>query len=209
MAYTYYYQDKGYSRKHRAYEMEDGQTMEVLVTRYTYQMFFKPAQGPRGGRARKQCARSVYYKAGVFYRACNVQREDGTYYNSIKPYEGTMWDCHPTASERQGVPVVTIECIEGIPVSVKDAEGTEVWAWGDIITSLEDMLGIPERDRATEQVAEPEPETIEQPEEAAEEREAFEAARQTWMESTTTEGQQLDLIAFFGYGDATWQDLAA
>ena len=214
--YIYLYEDKGYSRKHRTYEMQDGGQITALVTRYTYQMFYKPAQGPRGGRAKKQCARSLYYSQGVFYRACNVQREDGTYYNSLKVFEGVMWDCHQRTSVRQGVPAVTIECVEGIPVSVKDEGGAEVWAWGDPITELEDMLQIPDQDRAAtsdqhETIAEDATETAteattaEEPDEQA----AFESARADWIASTTTEGQQLDLISFFGYGDATWQDLAA
>jgi len=35
-----------------------------------------------------------------------------------------------------------------------------------------------------------------------------EAARLQWIESTTTEGQQIDMFAYFGYGDNTWQELA-
>jgi hypothetical protein len=49
--------------------------------------------------------------------------------------------------------VVSIELVEGIPVSVTDEAGTEVWQWGDPIAELEDMLQIPEQDRAPEQRA--------------------------------------------------------
>ena len=99
---------------------------------------------------------------------------------------------------------MSIECIEGVPVSVTGEDGGTVWQWGDPIADLEDMLCIPERDRAQDA-----PTETEATEPAATEREELEAARTVWMESTTTEGQQLDLIAYFGYGDASWQDLAA
>lgn len=147
--YTYQYRDNGYSRRHRTYEMPDGSEITTLITRYTYQYFYKPAIGPKGGKARKQCARSIYYKAGVFYRACNVKREDGTYYNSLKPYEGWLWDCHARTSHRQGVPVVMIETVEGVPVTVKDESDDVIWQFGDDLAALENMLGIPEQDRAT------------------------------------------------------------
>lgn len=215
--YIYVYQDKGYARRHRKYTMQDGSDLNVLVTRYTYKLFYKPAEGPRGGRAKKECARSIYYKAGVFYRACNIKLADGEYVNSIKPFEGFLWDAHQTSSRKQGVPIVSIECVEGIPVSVKNDDGTEIWAWGiNTITELEELLHIPEQDRATvedtteatsevSQVTETEEVTeIEAEPEVTE----LEAARVTWLESTSCEGQQLDLIAYFGYGDASWQELA-
>lgn len=146
--YTYYYKDNGYSRRHRTYEMQDGNQITTLVTRYSWGYFYKPATGPKGGKARKQCARSIYYKAGTFYRACNYQREDGSYYNSIKPYEGWLFDTHPNTSRKQGVPVVMIETVEGVPVTVKDEADNVIWQWGDSLAELEDMLGIPEQDRA-------------------------------------------------------------
>jgi hypothetical protein len=60
-------------------------------------------------------------------------------------------------------------------------------------------MQIPEQDRAPQ-----EPQELSE----QEQEQAFEAERLNWLESTTTEGQQLDLVAYFGYGDATWQDLA-
>lgn len=202
--YTYQYRDNGYSRRHRTYEMPDGSEITTLITRYTYQYFYKPATGPKGGKARKQCARSIYYKAGVFYRACNVKREDGTYYNSLKPYEGWLWDCHAKTSRRQGVPVVMIETVEGVPVTVKDESDDVIWQFGDDLAALENMLGIPEQDRATA----PEPATTTETETATANTTENDDARTEWIAATTTEGMQLDLIQYFGYGDATWQELA-
>lgn len=62
-----------------------------------------------------------------------------------------------------------------------------------------------------------EPEVFEEPTTVAEptatETEAttdeLNAARIALIEATTTEGDQLDLIQWFGYGDTTWQELAA
>jgi hypothetical protein len=68
-----------------------------------------------------------------------------------------------------------------------------------------------ERDITTEQ---PEQPTTEQPNdtdivEAAAEIVEAEAARMAWIESTTTAGQQIDLLAYAGYaGDTAWQELA-
>ena len=210
--YIYPCVDKGYSNRHRTYTMPDGSQLTAHITRYTYGYFYKPAQGPRGGKAKKQCARSVYYKAGVFYRAKNVQlTEGGKWVNSLAPIEGNIWDAHPHTSEKQGVPVVKIECIEGIPVSVKTEDGTEVWAWGyNPMSELEEMLHIPEQDRAQESIEAP-ADTVQNTAQELNETEAaqeLEAARVAWLESTTEQGQQLDLMAYFGYGDATWQELA-
>jgi len=67
-----------------------------------------------------------------------------------------------------------------------------------------------ERDITTEQ---PEQPTTEQPNdtdivEAAAEIVEAEAARLQWIEGTTTEGQQIDMFAYFGYGNNEWQELA-
>ena len=43
---------------------------------------------------------------------------------------------------------------------------------------------------------------------AAEEIVRAEAARLEWIASTTTEGDQISLLAYAGYGDTTWQELA-
>ena len=206
--FIYPFVDKGYSNRHRTYTMPDRSQLTAHITRYTYGYFYKPAQGPRGGKAKKQCARSVYYKAGVFYRAKNIQLvEGGKWVNSLAQIEGNIWDAHPHSSEKQGVPVVKIECIEGIPVSVKTEDGTEVWAWGiNPMSELEDLLHIPAQDRAQESIEAPaEPAQVEAEAEAAQE---LEAARVAWLESTTEQGQQLDLMAYFGFGDASWQELA-
>lgn len=67
-----------------------------------------------------------------------------------------------------------------------------------------------ERDITLEDMEQPTA-TEEQPTEPTEqqEREELEAARTAWIESTTTEGDQLDLIQWFGFGDNSWQNLAA
>ena len=211
--YVYPFIDKGYSNRHetRLYNPDGTQAPSFLITRYTYQMFTKPCKGPRNGKARKTCARSVFYRQGMFYVAQNVKpSEDSKWLNSYKVFDGVMWDAHPATSEKQGVPVVKIECIEGIPVSVKTEDGTEVWAWGyNPMSELEEMLHIPEQDRAAQEIEAPETaQEVAQELDETEKAQELENARVAWLESTTTEGQQMDLMAYFGYGDASWQELA-
>lgn len=221
--YTYLHKHDGYSRRHenRLYNADGTQAPQMLITRYTYAYTWQTngVYGPRGGKARKQRKKNVFYLGGIFYRAKNVQLEDGRRLNSYETFDATIWDCYENSSKRQGVPIVSIEIVEGVPVSVKDEQGNEVWAWGDPIAELEDMLQIPEQDRTEQPTEEPERTELETALQdledtcaaiiAKSEREAMDAARNVWMESTTATGDQLDLIAYFGYGDASWQDLAA
>jgi len=203
--YTYYFDHAKpfYNRHETRLVNPDGTPAEsMLITRYTsgYKWQMRGVTGPRGGKARKQRKHNIFYRAGVFYRAKNIVREDGEKLNSFEPYEGVVTDAYTVASKKQGVTVASIEIIEGVPVSAKDAEGTEVWAWGlNSISELEDLMHIPEQDRAPQ-----EPQELDE----AEAQAAFEVERVAYLESTTEEGQQLDLVAYFGYGDATWQDLA-
>jgi len=212
--YIYPYIDKGYSNRHetRLYNPDGTQAPSFLITRYTFGFKPRPAEGPRGGKAKRMVKYNVFYRQGVFYRSWKVKpTEDSKWLNSYKPLEGFIFDAHPATSEKQGVPVVKIECIEGIPVSVKTEDGTEVWAWGyNPMSELEEMLHIPEQDRAQESIEAP-ADTVQNTAQELNETEAaqeLEAARVAWLESTTEQGQQLDLMAYFGYGDATWQELA-
>ena len=210
--YTYHYKTSRYYKRHRTYEMADGTQMNVLTTRYTYKMFYKPCKGPRGGKGRKECARSIYYARGMFWQACNHKREDGTYYNSVRPFSGHMWDIHGEQSEQQGIPVVSIWCADGVAYAV-DMDGERIdiapGEWESMYTAV---LDLPEPEQ-------PEPTTttdemVEQPEQseivaAAAEIVEAEAARVAWIESTTTAGQQINLFAYAGYaGDTAWQELA-
>jgi hypothetical protein len=203
--YTYYFDHAQayYNRHEKRLVNQDGTPApSMLITRYTsgYHWQTRDVKGPRGGKARKQRKANIFYYEGVFYNAKNVILEDGQKLNSYEPYEGTITDAYTVASKKQGVIVASNEIIEGVPVSAKDAEGRELWAWGiNSIAELEDLMHIPEQDRAPQ-----EPQELDE----QEQEQAFEAERVAYLESTTEEGQQLDLVAYFGYGDATWQDLA-
>lgn len=206
--YTYYFDhSKPYSNRHekRLYNPDGSEAAPMLITRYTfgYKWRTRGVTGPRGGKARQERKFNVFYRGGVFYKNKNIVSEDGKKLNSFETFEGILHDAFPTSSKKQGVPIVTIETVEGIPVSVKDSEGIEVWTYGDNIATLEDMLHIPEQDRAI-------PETESEPSivEAASAIIQAEAARLAWIESTTPKGQQIDLFAYAGYGDNSWQELA-
>ena len=134
--YTYYYHAPRYYRRHRPYWTPEGD-LRVLTTRYTYGFFYKPCEGPRGGKARRECARSVYYRDGIFYRAVNVRDEGGRWHNSISPLTGTIWDVHAAQSEEQGVPVVKLDLVDGRPVRVHmDGEAIEIADWGTVASVL-------------------------------------------------------------------------
>ena len=218
--YTYYFDHtKPFYNRHenRLFNADGTQAPSMLITRYTsgYKWQTRGVKGPRGGKARKERKFNIFYRAGMFYRSKNVAFEDGRKLNSYEPFEGIVTDAYPVASRKQGVTVASLEIIEGVPVSAKDSDGAEVWAWGmQTIAELEDMLQIPEQDRAETEPTTTADETAEQPEQseivaAAAEIVEAEAARVAWIESTTTAGQQIDLFAYAGYaGDTAWQELA-
>ena len=222
--YTYYHKHDGYSRRHegRLCNADGTPAPSMLITRYTYRYTWQTngVQGPRGGKARKQRKKNVFYFQGVFYRAKNIHLEDGRKLNSYEVFDGVIFDCFEVSSRKQGVPVVRIELVEGIPVQVMDESGEVVWSYfDDGIAELEDMLAIPEQDRAPQsdeaENTENTDETTENTEEtteivkAAEEIVAAEAARLRWIESTTAQGEQISLFAYAGYaGENTWQELA-
>ena len=165
-----------YAARKRTFEMADGTTKTVRLTKYTYERFLKPAYSPIGKTGRQykhaylECFRALYWDGEELYKAVDVQLADGSWINSIEPFfdYDQMWDRWPEV-ERD----ITLE------------EPEEITATAD------------------------EQPTITTDEPTTDEREELDAARLVWIESTTTEGDQLDLIAWFGYGDATWQELAA
>lgn len=216
--YTYYHKHDGYSRRHenRLYEQDGNKAPSLLITRYTYAYTWQTrgVEGPRGGKARRQRAKYVFYRQGVFYRSKNVKLEGGKNVNSYEVFDGTIFDAYAISSQRQGVPIVTIELVEGVPVEVRQS-GEVVWSYFDnTISELEDMLQIPEQDRAV--VGDPIDEQVEQTTEeqtdiiaAAEAIVDAEAERIRWIESTTEIGGQISLFAYAGYaGDTQWQELA-
>lgn len=222
--YTYLFDHSKpyYNRAEKRLRNADGtQAPQMLITRYTtgYKWQTNGVQGPRGGKARKQRKYNVYYLGGIFYRSKRVRTEDGKSLNTYEVFDGVIFDTYETSSRKQGVPVVHIELVEGVPVEVTDLDGNTVWEFGASIAELEEMLKIPEAYRAEQPTEEPERTELETALQdledtcaaiiAKSEREAMDAARNVWMESTTATGDQLDLIAYFGYGDASWQDLAA
>ena len=117
--------DGKFRDKPRPYTLPDGTSIRVRLTRYTYDEFIKPAPSPKGRNgqtykfASRECRREIYYDGEKFWRGANVQRKDGTWLNNtIRPFEGFMWDCWEQQSEEQGIPVVGIWCDGGVPYKV-------------------------------------------------------------------------------------------
>lgn len=198
-----------YSARKRTYEV-NGRMVDVRLTRYTIKETLRPAYAPIGKNGKQykkaylQTVKDVYYANGTFYIAVNVRREDGTYYNSIKPLSGYIFDCYKEQSERAGIPNVAIWCDNGRPYSVElDGEQINI-APGEWESMYVPVLQI----KDVEPTATDDAKTDDATETETDDNKAFNDARENWINSTTAAGEQIDLIAFFGYGDATWQNLA-
>lgn len=146
--YVYAYDRKPYYARVRSYEMPDGTIARALTTRYTYEQAMRPCEGPRGGKAYKPFYRNVYYLEGQFYKACNLQREDGSYFNSLAPITGGIFEI-PTSNRESKknapVPVAAIMCDNGYPRHISmDGEEMEIspsaWAY------CAELLGLENRD---------------------------------------------------------------
>ena len=197
---------KFYARQ-RPYMMSDGKQYYYRLTRYTYKRGSHPAYAPFGKngkqykRARLETIKEVYYRHGRFYVACNIEL-DGKKHNSMRPYSGIIYDAHESQSEKAGIPIATIYVQDGMAYSI-DVDGIrtdiapEEWQQVAEWLQIKDVEpGMDEKLQPTDIIA------------AAEKIVEEEAARLQWIESTTTEGQQIDMFAYFGYGDNTWQELA-
>lgn len=114
-----------FSARHRTYKAPERGAFTVRVTRYTTGRSSKPAYAPIGKtgrqykRARLETIRDVFYRHGMFYEACNIQRENGTYYNWVKPIDGVIYDAHENQSTKAGIPIVKIFCNDGIPTAIE------------------------------------------------------------------------------------------
>lgn len=107
------------------YTMLDGSVKDTRVTRYTYAQFKKADEAPVGRngkaykRALKVCMRCIHYDGERFYKVQCVQVSEGVWVNNtLVPFTGEMWDCRPSQSEEQGIPVVSILANDGYPYAV-------------------------------------------------------------------------------------------
>lgn len=142
--YTYAYEPKPYYARRRAYTLASGEVADTLTTRYTWQKAMRPCEGPRGGKAYAPFYRNVYYYDGRFYRACNLEVKPGEYVNSIAPITGTISEIptsNRTTKKNAPVPVASIRCEDGAPVSVTiDGEVYQVHAYD--WPMMAEMLGL-------------------------------------------------------------------
>lgn len=220
-----------FAARHRHYELRSGEKFTVRLTRYTYRKGSKPAYAPIGKngqhyqRARLETVKDVMYRNGVFYVACNLNHEDGTHENWVKPFSGVLYDAYQDNDIRLYVN-------EGRVYSYEETEGARIDIspdmWDDLAAYLQIADVDPKQDRtASAPAPEKKQYTVddtseidaalqafnaacdEYMEKVFDENESIDAERTAWIEATTNEGDQLDLIQWFGYGDASWQELAA
>lgn len=88
-----------YYARFRTLPTADGAEVRALTTRYTYEMFRKPAGvDPRTGtRLYRIQYRNVYYAGGLFYKSANIPTRfddgiPGDFINTLVPYSGRIWD---------------------------------------------------------------------------------------------------------------------
>lgn len=175
-----------YAARARTFEMADGTTKTVRLTKYTYESFLKPAYAPVGktgrqyARAYQECYRALYWDGEYLWKACNVAVEfddDGKptrYINSIEVFTDylAMWDRWPEVERDITMEVPETETTETETTTTTSDERTEIVKAAECIVEAE-------------------------------------AARLAWIESTTTEGEQISILAYAGYyGDTAWQELA-
>ena len=131
--------------------MPDGTTARALTTRYTYEQAMRSCKGPRGGQAYKPFYRNVYYYEGKFYKAANYQREDGTYYNSLAPITGGIYEIptsNRTSKRNASVPVASIICVDGIARYIT-MDGEEMALDAGSWTYAAELLGLENREALT------------------------------------------------------------
>ncbi len=201
----YWVRTRKFSARHRHYKLRNGEQFTVRLTRYTYRKGSKPAYAPIGKnghhyqRARLETVKDVMYRDGVFYVACNVKYETGKPDNWVKPFSGILYDAYQDNGARLYVN-------DGRVYSYEETEGARIDItpdmWEDLAAYLQIADVDPKQDRTASAPEQQPTESTEQ-----QEREEMEAARTAWIESTTTEGDQLDMFQFFGYGDNSWQNL--
>lgn len=124
-----------YYARHRKHHFPGGAPCSALMTRYAWDTGLRAVTGPRGGKAYQKFNRIAYYHDGIFYRDMRMteyaderawEAGEGTISHVLVPITGTIWDCYQTQSLEQGIPVASIECVEGVPISVK-SEGVTIW----------------------------------------------------------------------------------
>ncbi len=146
MCYQYVWPESTakYRAKPRTYVLPDGSQLKVRLTRYTYESFYKPCKGPRGGRAVRKCYRSVWWDGEKFWRAKRVELSPDETLDTVVPMDGVFWDRYPKQSLSEGVPDCTVCCKDGLPYRVDAKDWGTIWQVGDDMGELAEWLHLPD-----------------------------------------------------------------
>lgn len=154
---------KHYNRFRSIFNAEMQET-EVLTTRYTYEAALRKSHIEQGqdlaGKAidihvYDRFFRMVYFDqaSGRFFRAEKVADGDirdksqkVNWQTVLAPIDGPIWDCHESQSESEGLPVVTIQCIDGYPMQATTDNGP-IWDCMQDVSDLAHMLGLDKKKR--------------------------------------------------------------
>lgn len=128
-----------YNRFRTITDSETMQGLEVLTTRYAWDIGRRPShvemQGKNEVHYYDEFFRMVYFDQASkrFYLTTKYTDGDPTNQDEkvnwdtiLVPIDGTIWDCHEAQSEAEGLPVVKIECVNGYPMQATTTEGP-IW----------------------------------------------------------------------------------
>lgn len=153
-----------YYSRHRKHHLSDGTPISALMTRYAWEVGYRNAKGPRGGKALQKFYRIVYYHDGIFYKDVrfteyadehDFANGNGVISHVLAPITGTIWDCHKLQSEEQNITPVKIECVAGVPITVTTDDLT-IWDASEPWQPVAAFLGLDKAARKS-------PKTISEP----------------------------------------------
>ena len=83
--------------KRRSFDTYDGKHVTASMLPYTYGVFTRHAEGPRGGKALQEHYRNLWYHDGTVYYLHKMMPTDedkrgGSWPRVLMPYSGKIWN---------------------------------------------------------------------------------------------------------------------
>lgn len=148
-----------YNRFRSILDLETNQDLEVLTTRYAHAIGHRPSHVEKHEKydlhVYDAFYRMVYFDqaSSRFFKAEKWTADDladqsikANWDTVLKPIDGPIWDCHESQSESEGLPVVTIQCIDGYPMQATTDNGP-IWDCMQDVQALAHMLRLDKKKR--------------------------------------------------------------